>query len=114
MNKYSKDKAEIGARIKEIRVKRKMTQEYLAEKVGISNPQQLSNIECGLAGVSLARFKEICKVLEADANYLLFGITSGNVETVLHNYLKQMTAEQLNNLLDLVKVYAKSCGIDEI
>ena len=73
MNRFNKTNAEIGARIKEIRLKRNLTQEALAEKADISNTQQISNIERGLAGVSIARFKDICKTLNADANYLLFG-----------------------------------------
>ena len=40
MKNYSKANAEIGARIQEIRLKRNMTQETLAEKAGICNPQQ--------------------------------------------------------------------------
>lgn len=70
MNKFDKTNAEIGKRIREMRLKRNMTQEELAEKAGICNPQQMSNIERGLAGISLARFMDICRVLNADADYL--------------------------------------------
>ncbi len=113
MNKFNKDNAEIGARIKEIRLKRNMTQEVLSEKAGICSPQQMSNIERGLAGLSIARLKDVCKILDVDADYILFGITSKNAGTVLNTYLSQMTDEQIANLLDIVKVYAKSCGIKE-
>ena len=113
MNKFNKDNAEIGARIKEIRLKRNMTQEVLSEKAGICSPQQMSNIERGLAGLSVARLKDVCKVLDIDSDYILFGITNKNADTVLSSYLSQMSPEQIGNLLDIVRVYAKSCGIKE-
>lgn len=40
MNKFDKNNAEIGERIKEVRLKRGMTQEMLSEKAGVCNPQQ--------------------------------------------------------------------------
>ena len=113
MNKFDTNNAQIGARIREIRLKRNMTQEVLAEKANICNPQQMSNIERGLSGVSLARFKDICMVLEIEADYLLFGVSANNADTALHKYMEKMNSEQIANLIELVKVYAKSCGIEE-
>ena len=113
MNKFDSDNAEIGKRIREIRLKRGMTQEVLSEKAGVCNPQQISNIERGLSGMSIAKFKDICRVLEIDADYILFGVSTHNVETTLNKYIKEMTNEQVKNLLEIVKAYAKTCGIDE-
>ena len=112
MKNYKKANAEIGARIQAVRLKRNMTQETLAEKAGICNPQQMSNIERGLAGLSVPRLIDVCKVLNIDADFILFGYTNKNAETVLHDYIKKMNPNQLNNLIELVKVYAKSCGIE--
>ena len=64
MNKFDKNNAEIGERIKEVRLKRGMTQETLSEKAGVCNPQQISNIERGLSGMSIAKFKDICTALD--------------------------------------------------
>lgn len=58
MNKFDKNNAEIGERIKEIRLKRCMTQEMLSEKACVCNPQQISNIERGLSGMSIAKLKD--------------------------------------------------------
>ena len=112
MNKFDKNNAEIGERIKEIRLKRHMTQETLSEKAGICNPQQISNIERGLSGMSIAKFKDICRTLDVDADYILFGVSTHNVETALNKYIKKMTNEQVSNHLEMVKAYAKTCGID--
>lgn len=113
MNKFDKNNAEIGKRIKEIRLKRCMTQETLSEKAGVCNPQQISNIERGLSGMSIAKFKDICRVLDVDADYILFGVSPHNAETILNKYINQMTTEQITNLVEMVKAYAKTCGIDE-
>ncbi len=113
MNKFDKNNAEIGERIKETRLKRHMTQETLAEKAGVCNPQQISNIERGLSGMSIAKFQDICRALDINADYILFGVSIHNVETILNKYIKQMSNEQVTNLLEMVKAYAKTCGIDE-
>ncbi len=113
MNRYDKTNAEIGARIKEIRLKRNLTQEALAEKADICNPQQISNIERGLSGLSVGKLKDVCRALDINADYLLFGVSAKNVETVLHKFVSDMTDEQIYNLLEMVKAYAKTCGINK-
>lgn len=110
--RYKKDNAEIGARVKELREKRKFTQDDLAERTGISNSQQVSNIERGLSGMSIATLKSVCKALDVDADYLIFGISPKSADTVLSKYIKEMTGEQVANLLEMVKAYAKTCGIN--
>ena len=112
MNRFDKNNAEIGARIKEIRLKRRMTQEELSEKTNICNPQQISNIERGLSGISIAKFKDICRVLDVNADYLLFGVRSSNAETIVHRYITQMTDDQATTLIGIVTAYAKGCGIE--
>lgn len=109
MNKFDKTNAEIGKRIREMRLKRNMTQEELAEKAGICNPQQMSNIERGLAGISLARFMDICRVLNADADYLLFGVTASNAGDILHQYIEKMTPDQISGLIEIARIYANVC-----
>ncbi len=113
VNKYDKNNAEIGARIKETRLKRNMTQETLSEKAEICNPQQISNIERGLSGVSVAKLKDICISLDISTDYILFGTTSRSAETAVSKYIKAMTDEQAANFLELTKAYAKTCGISE-
>ena len=74
----------------------------------------MSSIERGMIGLSLPKFRDICRVLGIEADYLLFGISSRNAETVINKYTEQMTDEQLNTVTELVRVYAKSCGIPEL
>lgn len=112
MKRINAEHATIGGRIREIRLKRKMTQETFAEKAGICSGQQVSNIERGACGISLLKFKEICEVLDIESDYLIFGVNSDNAETQLGKYLKQMNDEQISFVVEFVKLYAKSCGIE--
>ncbi len=56
-------KKNFGKRIKEIRVGAALTQEQLAEKIGIS-PKSLSQIELGNNFVSAETLELICKTLK--------------------------------------------------
>jgi transcriptional regulator with XRE-family HTH domain len=55
----------IGARIKEIRVKKGMTQEQLSEKMGI-NPKYLSSIERGKENPTLDTLIKVAQSLDVD------------------------------------------------
>lgn len=103
---------EIGNRIQEIRLSKKMTQEALAEKANFSSANHVSQIECGVKGISVPKLMELCKVLDVEADYLLFGVKKENAETLIGKYLDKMTDEQAAYVLELVKVYAKSCKIE--
>ena len=105
--------AAIGSRIRKLRIKKNMTQEVFAEKINICTGQQISNIERGLCGLSISKFMEICRVLDTDADYLLFGISAHAAASQISEYLEKMTPQQAEYLLEIVKIYAKSCGTDE-
>ena len=67
----------IGKRIKSVRQERKYTQEFLAEKLNVST-QHISDIERGLNGMSIPALMEICKILDIDADYILFGVSKSS------------------------------------
>lgn len=60
----------IGRRIKIARIKQGITQEIVAEKIGIS-PQHVSNIETGNARVSLTALVSIANLLKVSVDELL-------------------------------------------
>ncbi len=68
------DKKKIGAKIAELRKERNMTQEQLAEKVGIT-VQYLGTIERGKANTTLNRLDRIADVLGCSSNDLIFCTT---------------------------------------
>lgn len=68
------DKKKIGAKIAEIRKSRKMTQEQLAEKVGVT-VQYLGTMERGKANTTLNRLDKIAEVLGCSSYDLIFCTT---------------------------------------
>lgn len=63
---------EIGRRISNRRKHKKLSQQALAEILGISN-NHLSSIECGKAGPSLELLVGICNALKLSPDFLLMG-----------------------------------------
>lgn len=59
----------LGKRIREIRMQRQLTQEQLAEKIGIGE-RNLSKIECGTNFVSATTLDKIVKALEVSPKEL--------------------------------------------
>lgn len=100
----------IGKRIKEIRKEKKFTQEFIAEKLNVSC-QHISDIERGLNGMSVPSLMELCKVLETDADYILFGTVTRSPNNPINNIVSKMTPEQSMHAEEILMAYAKSCGI---
>ncbi len=75
------DYVAIGARIRAARIEKKMTQEKLAEKIGVSIAF-LSRVERGNSYINLRRLNEICSVLGVTEGEILNGVA-----TQRHTYL---------------------------
>jgi len=59
--------SKIASIIKEMREKADMTQAVLAEKLGYSSPQFISNVERGICKFPLERIKDFIKHTKGDA-----------------------------------------------
>ena len=59
----------LGKRIKELRIKRNLTQEYLAEQIGIGQ-RSLSRIECGNSFVTAETLSKLLEILNIEAREL--------------------------------------------
>ncbi|MBO7148720.1 MAG: helix-turn-helix transcriptional regulator [Clostridia bacterium] len=103
---------EIGARIKELRLKKNITQDTLSELVNVCSAQQVSNIERGINGISVLKLKEICIALDANAHYILLGNTPETIDQTLKKCTEQMNELQRQHVIDYIISYAKSCGIE--
>lgn len=78
--------AEIGARIFEVRKKRRITQEELAEKMDVSI-QMISNLERGKKAVRPENIVKLCEVLSVSADYILLGVMSDSeIDDILKKY----------------------------
>lgn len=98
----------IGKRIKEARKKAKITQDQLAEQLGISTAY-MSQIETGKATVNLNRLAQIAKLLQTDAGHFLSGTTASNQYLIeeFNSILSDRTPEELNLAYRVLKELLK-------
>lgn len=97
-------KAEIGSRIKKIRLSQGLTQHDLAERIGVTE-KQISKIE---TGVHYPKFDNFIKILEAlNITMREFASTgdfeSGNVRRNIMKVINKANEEDLQYFLLLIK-----------
>jgi transcriptional regulator with XRE-family HTH domain len=96
---------EIGQRIRKIRKSRKLSQEELAEKIGISTTH-MSHIETGNTKMSLPVFVEIAEALEVRTDELLYDknivVRNAALEEIIR-ILDTCTTQQLKIIEDIIK-----------
>lgn len=104
------DYSVIGGRIKEARRACNMTQEQLAEKMGVSIAF-LSRIERGSSHPNLKRLGQIAGLLGVSEGYILNGSSEdfdGYLDSEFEKLLKLCTGEQQKLIYEIAKVIAKS------
>lgn len=87
------DKKAVGARIKQMRNNKHVTQGKLAEKLDYTTERQLQRIENGETGCSIDKLMEIAQILNISTDYLLFGSGKSN-ETFEKNMINGKTERQ--------------------
>jgi transcriptional regulator with XRE-family HTH domain len=86
----------IGTRIKRFREIKNLTQEHLAEKLGISQ-NSYSRLESETVKISTDRLKEIAQILDVPAEYLM------NTDAPVYNFSNNSSikyAGQIENIYD--------------
>lgn len=102
------DYKSIGQRIKKVRREKHLTQEELAEKVGVGS-QHISDIERGLTGMSIGTLIDICRILGADTNYILLGMSAAKGSDPLSKLFDGLTHSQIMYAEKILELYAKGC-----
>ncbi|EJA6890092.1 helix-turn-helix transcriptional regulator [Clostridioides difficile] len=100
----------IGQRIKIARIKKKLTQEVLSEKINVS-PQHVSNIETGNSSVSLPTLVAIANTFGVSVDELLCDtiLSSKAVfENELEEVLRDCNEYEIRFITDIVKASKKS------
>lgn len=96
----------IGQKIKEARTSQNLTQEYIADTVGI-NTSHISNIETNKTKVSLTTLVLICNVLDVSVDYIL-GENLNNpslaIDREISRELQDFNKEKKEQLLRIAKV----------
>lgn len=96
---------EIGQRIRRYRKALNLSQEELAEKVGISTTH-MSHIETGNTKLSLPVLVDLSNVLSVQTDAIIFGEKQENktlLKSELSDIIDSCTTQELNILMDLVK-----------
>ena len=83
---------EMGQRIMVRRKSLRMTQEELAEKLGVST-QMISNLELGKKAIRPENLAKVCSVLELSADFILTGTNTKTAVDAVAEKLIQLTAE---------------------
>lgn len=95
---------EMGERIFNQRKSLKMTQEELAEKLGVST-QMISNLENGKKAIRPENLVKLCEVLNISADYVLTGNHTAKAVNGISDKLLNLTDDELrliNNMLDYI------------
>lgn len=96
----------IGKRIRHIRISKNLTQEYLAQKVGV-NVSHISNIENNRVKISLSALIATANALDVTVDYLLENEYESNtgIDSQIIKKLEQLDdnkKERLIQIMDLI------------
>ena len=91
----------MGQRIMVRRKALRMTQEELAEKLGVST-QMISNLELGKKAIRPENLVKVCDVLSLSANFVLTGSNTKSAVDAVAEKLLQLTKEELQMVSDMI------------
>lgn len=97
----------MGQRIKARRLELKLTQENLAELTNLTDTY-IGAIERATSKCSLETIVSIAKTLNLDMNYLLFGITSKNIDSVFSQTLDKLPINKKDLYIKLCDSVART------
>ena len=92
---------EIGARIKNKRKEKQMTQERLAELMDVSL-QMISNLEQGKKAIRPENIIKLCNALDVSADYILRGQYSDFESGEIYGKIKRLSSERQRIIEDLI------------
>ncbi len=93
---------EMGGRIMARRKVLKLTQEELAEKLGVST-QMISNLELGKKAIRPENLAKVCEVLQLSADFVLTGSNTGTMVDIISDKLVKLNPDELqmvNGIID--------------
>ena len=92
---------EMGQRIMVRRKALRMTQEELAEELGVST-QMISNLELGKKAIRPENLAKVCDALGLSADFVLTGINTKTAVDTISEKLTQLTTEELQMVSDII------------
>lgn len=101
-NKVSREERQIGARIKSVRKINNLTQEQMAERMGISSTTHYQNIENGRNNVGYKHLKCLKKEFGVSSDFILFGEVGDKKEFVF-DFESLLAEEQVELLMKIIE-----------
>ncbi len=101
---------DIGKRIREFRKKKKITQEQLAEKLGLT-PHYYSSMERGLYNIKLDTLVQIINILGCSADDIFCDVIDTGYKTRasrLSDKLEHLSPEEQAKIFDVVETMIKN------
>lgn len=92
---------EMGNRISKQRKFLKLTQEQLADRIGVST-QMISNLELGKKAIRPENLVKICSALGVSADYLLTGVNSDNPYSYISKKLSDLSPKELQLIKEII------------
>ena len=92
---------EMGQRIMVRRKALHLTQEEMAERLGVST-QMISNLELGKKAIRPENLARVCEVLQVSADFILTGMDARTQVNVVAEKLLQLTDGQLLMVSDMI------------
>lgn len=96
----------IGKKLKEIRIAKGFTQEYVAHAVDV-NTSHISNIENGRVKISLTTLIYVCNALETTVDYVLgneYSDTSSAIDNAILTELQKCDSEMKERILKIIQI----------
>lgn len=102
-----------GARLRKRRMFLKLTQESVAEQIGVSL-RWYQRIERGENTVSVDTLLNISRVLSVSIDYLMFGDFANSLSNPYADIVAKITADlspgQRDNAINILQLFADSCS----
>lgn len=99
-----------GKRIAEIRLSHNVTQEVLADRLGVS-PKHISHTECGTSSLSLKNLIEFCNIFDCSLDYIILGKSEDSILTKLPDEIADIlytgTKQDIDRLNRYLQIYVE-------
>ena len=100
------DFSRISSKLKELRIERNLTQEFVAQKADV-NTSHICNIENNRVKVSLSTLVQICNALDVTVDYILsdeYTHPDSALEQEVLKELRLCSAENKEKILKIIKI----------
>lgn len=96
---------EIADRIRKVRLERGMTQQELADAIGLKSRSSINKIEMNTYEPGLEQIKRIARALNCDPDYLVFG-QENDVDEEIKRLMSRLSAEKKEEALQHLRQLA--------